>query len=164
MGMGIYHIHQSQKGGIKEKMNTIRKMKKNAKALSPVVASIILIAVTVAVSIAVAAWMGALVVGQMATEEVKITSMTFTVGDATGRIVLKVSNVGTTPVTISEVWVNNVAIAAGNVAYSSSSATVGANSQVNATITTAVTAGYSYSVKLVSAKGNTFTYVASAPS
>src|SRR4030042_701789 len=57
MGMTIYHIHQSQKGGMKEKMNTFRKMKKNAKALSPVVASIILIAVTVAVSIAVAACM-----------------------------------------------------------------------------------------------------------
>jgi flagellin-like protein len=165
MGMGIYHIHQSQKGGIKEKMNTIRKMKKNAKALSPVVASIILIAVTVAVSIAVAAWMGALVVGQMVTEEVKITSMTFTVGNAAnGRIVLKVSNIGTTPVTISEVWVNNVAIAAGNVAYSSGAGTINANSNVNATITTAVDAGYSYSVKLVSAKGNSFTYVGSAPS
>lgn len=36
------------------------KMLRNVKALSPVVASIILIAVTVAVSIAVAAWMGAL--------------------------------------------------------------------------------------------------------
>lgn len=35
----------------------------NKKALSPVVKSIILIAVTVAVSIAVAAWMGALTVG-----------------------------------------------------------------------------------------------------
>ena len=55
-------------------MNTIRKMKKNAKALSPVVASIILIAVTVAVSIAVAAWMGALVVGQMETEQIRITN------------------------------------------------------------------------------------------
>src|SRR3972149_6181828 len=103
MGMGIYHIHQSQKGGIKEKMNTLRKMKKNAKALSPVVASIILIAVTVAVSIAVAAWMGALVVGQMSTEETKITSMTFTVGNSTdGRIVLKVSNTGTTSVKVRE--------------------------------------------------------------
>jgi flagellin-like protein len=37
----------------------------NRRALSPVVASIILIAVTVAVSIAVAAWMGALTVGFM---------------------------------------------------------------------------------------------------
>jgi flagellin-like protein len=82
MGKGIYHNHQSQKGGIKEKMNTIRKLKKNAKALSPVVASIILIAVTVAVSIAVAAWMGALVVGQMSTEEVKITNVDFTGADA----------------------------------------------------------------------------------
>jgi flagellin-like protein len=36
------------------------KILKSKKALSPVVASIILIAVTVAVSIAVAAWMGAL--------------------------------------------------------------------------------------------------------
>ncbi len=35
-------------------------MRKNVKALSPVVASIILIAVTVAANIAVAAWMGAL--------------------------------------------------------------------------------------------------------
>ncbi len=58
-------------------MKTLRKIRKNAKALSPVVASIILIAVTVAVSIAVAAWMGALTVGFMATEELKITNMTF---------------------------------------------------------------------------------------
>jgi flagellin-like protein len=46
-------------------MKILRKIRKNAKALSPVVASIILIAVTVAVSIAVAAWMGALTVGFM---------------------------------------------------------------------------------------------------
>jgi flagellin-like protein len=43
------------------------KILKNRKALSPVVASIILIAVTVAVSIAVAAWMGALTIGFMGT-------------------------------------------------------------------------------------------------
>jgi flagellin-like protein len=45
------------------------KMLKNRKALSPVVASIILIAVTVAVSIAVAAWMGALSFGFMSSGE-----------------------------------------------------------------------------------------------
>ncbi len=45
------------------------KILKNRKALSPVVASIILIAVTVAVSIAVAAWMGALSFGFMGTGE-----------------------------------------------------------------------------------------------
>ncbi|MEM2995167.1 MAG: archaellin/type IV pilin N-terminal domain-containing protein [Candidatus Bathyarchaeia archaeon] len=45
------------------------KLLKSKKALSPVVASIILIAVTVAVSIAVAAWMGALTVGFMGSGE-----------------------------------------------------------------------------------------------
>ena len=51
------------------------KILRNKKALSPVVASIILIAVTVAVSIAVAAWMGALTFTFTATEELKITKI-----------------------------------------------------------------------------------------
>ena len=149
------------KGGIKREMKNFRKSRK---ALSPVVASIILIAVTVAVSIAVAAWMGALTVGFMGTEEVKITSMTFTVGDATnGRIVLKASNTGTNAATINEVWVNNVAITSG-VAYDPATSTINGNAQKTITITILVNAGYSYSVKLVSSKGNTFTYVGNAPS
>src|SRR3990170_7793064 len=94
------------KGGIKEKMKNFRKSKK---ALSPVVASIILIAVTVAVSIAVAAWMGALTIGFMGTEELKITSMTL---DATlNTITVNATNTGTTSITVSEVWVNGQSIA-----------------------------------------------------
>ena len=62
-------VTSNPKGGIKEKMNTFRKIKKKQKALSPVVASIILIAVTVAVSIAVAAWMGGMTIGFMGTAE-----------------------------------------------------------------------------------------------
>ena len=50
---------------------------RSRKALSPVVASIILIAVTVAVSIAVAAWMGALTFQFTATEQLQITNMDF---------------------------------------------------------------------------------------
>ena len=54
----------------------IRKLKKNAKALSPVVASIILIAVTVAVSVVVAAWMGGMTIGFMGSaEQVSITNV-----------------------------------------------------------------------------------------
>jgi flagellin-like protein len=49
------------------------KILKSKKALSPVVASIILIAVTVAVSLAVAIWMGSLTGGYMKTEELQIT-------------------------------------------------------------------------------------------
>ncbi len=60
-------------------MNTyLRKIKKNSKALSPVIASIILIAVTVAVSVVVAAWMGGMTIGFMGNaEQVSITNIAF---------------------------------------------------------------------------------------
>jgi flagellin-like protein len=88
----------------------MRKLFKSRKALSPVVAAIILIAVTVAVSIAVAAWMGALTFTFMKTEELKITSMTFggTSGSANNTIVLAIRNPGTSKVTVSAVSINDV--------------------------------------------------------
>jgi flagellin-like protein len=136
-------------------MKTLRKIRKNAKALSPVVASIILIAVTVAVSIAVAAWMGALTVGFMSTEEIKITSVKFT--DTT--ITLTVNNTGTSPVTLSEAWVNNVQMST----VTGLNSAIPANSGTQVEITTAVTDGYNYQMKLISAQGNSFLYTAVAP-
>ena len=82
----------------------MKKLRKNAKALSPVVASIILIAVTVAVSIAVAAWMGALTVGFMGSSSVNISNVAFTDTTAT----LSVKNTGTKDVTIATIKVNGV--------------------------------------------------------
>ena len=56
-----------------------RKFRKSAKALSPVIATIILIAVTVAVSVVVAAWMGALTIGFMGnSEQAKVTNAVLT--------------------------------------------------------------------------------------
>jgi flagellin-like protein len=83
-----------------------KKMKilKSKKALSPVVASIILIAVTVAVSIAVAAWMGALTFSFMGTEELKISTLTWK-GPNTS-FELKIDNIGTKDVTINQIQVN----------------------------------------------------------
>jgi flagellin-like protein len=106
MGMPIYHTHQSQKGGIKEKMKNFRRSRK---ALSPVVASIILIAVTVAVSIAVAAWMGALTVGFMGSNSVTVTNVDFTSNSGGHIMNVAVKNTGTKAVTIAIVKVNNVA-------------------------------------------------------
>jgi len=80
------------------------KILKSKKALSPVVASIILIAVTVAVSIAVAAWMGALTFSFMGTEELRISQLTWT-GPMTG-FNLVVNNTGTKDVTITQIQVN----------------------------------------------------------
>ena len=78
------------------------KIFRSKKALSPVVASIILIAVTVAVSIAVAAWMGALTVGFMGSSSVTVNDVTFTDTNAA----LDLKNTGTKLVTIVAVRVN----------------------------------------------------------
>jgi len=86
------------------------KILKSKKALSPVVASIILIAVTVAVSIAVAAWMGALTIGFMGSSSITITDTSFqgTSGLGTNYINITLKNTGTKSVTIGQIKVNNV--------------------------------------------------------
>ena len=168
MGRAFYHIHQSQKGGIKEKMNTIRKIRKNAKALSPVVASIILIAVTVAVSIAVAAWMGALVVGQMQTEELKITNIQFDPQSSNKYINLTISNTAATSSTLDQALVDSQSRPFILYATSGGAAVTPTTISPNAkgwTIQIEKTwvSGNNYAFKLVTTKGNYYTYTAIAP-
>ena len=124
------------------------KLLKSKKALSPVVASIILIAVTVAVSIAVAAWMGALTFTFMKTEELKITSMTFNIN---GTITLAVHNTGTGSVTVSSAKVNS---AAASVSGDTTRA-AGAIGKILVTPTqvTSWMAGNKYRVELISSTG-----------
>jgi flagellin-like protein len=83
---------------------------KSRKALSPVVASIILIAVTVAVSLTVAAWTGALTFGFMGSSSLTITSVSFvgTSSSNNNSITLTVKNTGTKVVTLGQVKINNV--------------------------------------------------------
>ena len=135
------------------------KILKSKKALSPVVASIILIAVTVAVSIAVAAWMGALTFTFTATEQVQITDLDF----QSGKIVATVRNTGTSPVTIDQAWVNGVKETIAN-----TTTTISANQEVMFKITLANghewSKGNTYEVKLVSSKGNAFLRTETAPS
>jgi len=133
------------------------KILKNKKALSPVVASIILIAVTVAVSIAVAAWMGALTFTFMATEELKITNMEFITGYNSINVTMQ--NIGTSPITVTEIHVNN----GDNLL--SSPVTVDANSQVEQQVTETGlwSDGNNYQVKIVTSKGNQYYYNAVAP-
>ena len=137
----------------------MKNFRRSKKALSPVVASIILIAVTVAVSIAVAAWMGALTIGFMTTEELKITGMTFDT-DA-GTITVLVHNQGVSGVSINDVWVNGSPIATDDVDPTLPTI-VGANLDTTFTIDYDVDVGSNYQVKIVSAKGNPFVYNAIA--
>jgi len=86
------------------------KILKSKKALSPVVASIILIAVTVAVSIAVAAWMGALTIGFMGSSSLTITNVDFETTPAPNYINVTVKNTGTKQVTVETAKVNQESI------------------------------------------------------
>jgi flagellin-like protein len=137
-----------------------RKFKKNAKALSPVVASIILIAVTVAVSVVVAAWMGGMSLGLMNNaEQVTASNPVFNAG-ATA-VTLTVRNTGASSVIISAAGTVD---GQGAVASSTGSLTVAKGQTQPITLTLAggatFSAGAQYSLGLVTAKGTTIVYTA----
>jgi flagellin-like protein len=107
-------MYSDLEGGTKKGMKILR----SKKALSPVVASIILIAVTVAVSIAVAAWMGALTFSFMGTKQLTLQKIRWgTTGlGAAGTFTIYVNNTGTKDATISQITVNYVSTGVGAIA------------------------------------------------
>jgi flagellin-like protein len=140
----------------------MRKLLKSKKALSPVVAAIILIAVTVAVSIAVAAWMGSLTIGFMdTTSELTIIGVDFTAGDAeTGSIAVHVTNSGTSYFTVKNVRVNSELVSSWS---SGTSDTIAPSASETFTITQAVALGSKYSVALYDMDGTLVgAYIATA--
>ena len=141
----------------------MKKLFRNKKALSPVVAAIILIAVTVAVSIAVAAWMGALTFGFMGgSEQVRIVGVQFTGTNATNKqIVVTLQNTGTADVVITSAKVGDVVVSTITVTPDS---TVEAGTSATVTFSYNWAAGQSYNVGVVTKAGNVFTYYATAPS
>jgi len=149
------------------------KILKSRKALSPVVASIILIAVTVAVSIAVAAWMGALTFTFMGTEQITFTNYQW---DTTGNawFVCTIKNTGSGDLSIQEVRIDGVAAATtkysttGSAPWTTFAAplllTKGNALSFNLTRTGNFAPGVSYEFTVITAKGNTFgPYIKTAP-
>ena len=137
----------------------MKKLFRNKKALSPVVAAIILIAVTVAVSIAVAAWMGALTFGFMGgSEQVKIVGVYFAGSDSNKTITVTVQNAGTSSVTITAGKVGDQVISL------ESEVTIPAGEQESITFDYNWQNGQAYNVGVVTKAGNVFTYYATAPS
>ena len=82
------------------------KIFKNKRALSPVVAAIILIAVTVAVAIAATTWLGSMTFSFMKVDELTVSSHTWALDNTYIDLTLK--NLGTTTITISDVKLNGV--------------------------------------------------------
>jgi flagellin-like protein len=149
-----------KEGGKKTKM---KKLLKSKKALSPVVAAIILIAVTVAVSIAVAVWMGSLSFNFMNTENLQITNVAFS-GATDNAINVTVLNTGTTDVTIVSCTVTGLGAGGAGTIDTPDPALIGEGESEDLDITLAGTwtAGNLYNIELLSSKGNKFTYTATA--
>ena len=130
----------------------MKKLLKSKKALSPVVAAIILIAVTVAVSIAVAAWMGSLTIGFMETSELTITQMTF--NPSANTTTLYITNSGTSDVTVSLVKINGNTVTDSDIPMTSA---LEAGDSIQLTldysIGNGIVAGNKYSISLFTSDG-----------
>jgi archaeal type IV pilus assembly protein PilA len=148
-------------------LNTyLRKIKKNSKALSPVVASIILIAVTVAVSVVVAAWMGGTTIGLMGNaEQATITNLGFTdnVAAGTDTITVTVQNTGNAQVVITEVMLNTKITALEDAVLPLTLAKGETDSTIIIAGTLDLTSGNDYTVKCTTAKGNSLVLTATFP-
>ena len=141
----------------------IRKFKKNAKALSPVIATMILIAVTVAVSVVVAAWMGGLTLGFMGNaEQCTVSNPTYVSSTV---VAVTVQNTGSATVTISSANIDGNAATVYNETIAGVTQTTGpwsiskgtsATMDIGFTSSTlSFTSTAQYTINLVTAKGNT---------
>jgi flagellin-like protein len=133
-----------------------RKFRKSRKALSPVIASIILIAVTVAVSVVVAAWMGGISLGFMNNaEQITLSNPQFTATTVT----INDRNSGASSVTIASGTIDGVN---GNVAaVDPGTLTIAKSTDVTLQLNGDFAQGAQYQIQLVTSKGTTIVYTAS---
>jgi flagellin-like protein len=141
-------------------MNTqkiYRRFKKNSKALSPVVASIILIAVTVAVSVVVAAWMGGMTIGLMGNaEQAQVTNVAFVRDSGTTTLSATIRNTGDDTITISAAYIDGVQTT--DAFTTDTTIEKGQSGALTITNSTALASGAVYEVKMVTAKGTSVIY------
>ena len=147
----------------------MKRLFKSRKALSPVVAAIILIAVTVAVSIAVAAWMGALTFTFMQTEELKVLSAAYESAAPPTYVDLSIKNTGSASLTMDSVQVNNADetdfdwVAGGTNQTSAQAVAAGVGYTVRIWKSTGFSSGTKYEFAILTAQGNKYNYVTTAP-
>jgi flagellin-like protein len=146
----------------------MKKLLKSKKALSPVIASIILIAVTVAVSIAVAAWMGALTFSFTKTEQLSITGIT---GWGTNYANFTVANTGASTLTISAGKIDGTLATSVNFANGTGTVTALGVSMPKGTTWSiqiknsgiTMSSGVQYNFELDTKAGNAYPYTATHP-
>ena len=133
------------------------KLKVKRKAVSPVIATLLMIAIAVAAAILVYVWSMGLVgtlqgTGGQQTREQLILEAYDATGTATWT--LYVRNVGPTNSTISAVYVEGTPVTVGG----TTSLTPGASGTVTLTNLPSTTSGAAYTVKIVTSSGAVFSY------
>jgi hypothetical protein len=131
----------------------------NRKALGPVIASIILIAVVVAVSIAVATWMGSISISFMKVDELTVSSHTWALDNTYIDLTLK--NLGTTTITISDVKYNNEQATSITFPFSESS-TLSAGDTLTVRVTNNFVSSTKYKFTVITISGTKCIYIANA--
>ncbi len=106
--------------------------------MSPVIATVILVAVAITVSVAVAYWMGGIAGQYTKFEKVEIQSAIVTRGEGSGNwtIELKVKNTGTATATLISTFVNNIEVSPYDVTFA-----LAGQIATNQTTSTSITSG-----------------------
>jgi flagellin-like protein len=148
----------------------MNKLLKNVKALSPVIATIILVAVTVAVSIAVAAWMGALTFSFTKNDQFQVNAVAFVGTSGTAnQINMSIQNTGSSSWSIQPTCQVNAVSGFKVQSYGNGggstllNCTNGKSINIYIAMTTGWLSGNQYSITLLLTDGNKITYVANAP-
>ena len=138
-------------------------IKSSTKALSPVIASIILIAVTMAVAIVVASWMGGMTIGLMGNaEQTKITNIAF-LDSPENSVNVTILNAGASSVTLQSATIDgNTATMTTTGATNSLTVTKGTYANVLVTNSGSFAACTKYTIKILTAKGNTLVFTSEA--
>jgi len=89
---------------------------KNRRAVSPVIATVILVAVAITITIAVAYWMGGIAGGYTKFEKVELSSITCSPKDTNSiwNITAKLKNTGSAAATLNTIYVNQYEIDLGH--------------------------------------------------
>jgi flagellin-like protein len=85
-----------------------RKLMRNKKGISPVIATVVIVAVTIAIAIAIAFWMLGLVNISTRIEKIEISSAYATYANGVYTVTLSFKNTGPAAASISDVFINGI--------------------------------------------------------
>jgi flagellin-like protein len=88
----------------------IKRINKDKRALSPVIATVILISVTIVVAVSVAYWMGAIAGGFTSFEQIELPTVYGRASTSGWNITIELKNTGSADATLNNVFINSVPV------------------------------------------------------